>query len=117
MQLHANPPPPSPRLQYLYSARQAKGIKGDHPLLSDSFCPQVPEYAATGLSTALLLFSGNFFSGACQLAMLAFLIHLYIQRKVYVDSMDAFRQLPGHKQQRIVLLVGSLALFVLIMYR
>lgn len=42
---------------------------------------------------------------------------LYPRPQVYVDSMDAFRQLPGHKQQRTVLLGVNLAMFVLVMYR
>lgn len=37
--------------------------------------------------------------------------------QVYVDSMDAFRQLSSHKQQRTVLLSANLALFIVVMYR
>lgn len=79
--------------------------------------PQVPEYAASAAITALLLLSGRWFVGLLHAGLLAYMAHLWVKGTVTVDSMDAFRQLPGQKQQRLVLLVANLTLFVIVMYR
>lgn len=66
---------------------------------------------------ALLLLSGNWFTGACHAALLAYMVHLYTSRRIYVDTTDAFRQLPQQKMQRGIILGAHLALFVLVVYR
>ena len=66
---------------------------------------------------ALLLFSGNWFSGLCHAALLIYMAHLYTSRRMFVDTTDAFRQLPQQKLQRGIMLGVHLALFVLVVYR
>lgn len=65
----------------------------------------------------LLLLSGNWFSGLCHAGLLAYLVQLYSSRRIFVDTTDAFRQLPQQKMQRGILLGSHLALFVLVVYR
>jgi hypothetical protein len=78
---------------------------------------QVHELVAQGGIAALLLLSGNWFTGVCHAALLVYMLHLYTTKRVYVDTTDAFRQLPQQKVQRGILLVGHLVLFVLVVYR
>lgn len=66
---------------------------------------------------ALLLLLGNWFTGACHAALLAYMFQLYSSRRIYVDTTDAFRQLPQQKMQRGIILGAHLALFVLVVYR
>jgi hypothetical protein len=78
---------------------------------------QVHELVAQGTMAALLLLSGNWFTGACHAALLAYMFQLYSSRRIYVDTTDAFRQLPQQKMQRGIILGAHLALFVLVVYR
>lgn len=66
---------------------------------------------------SLLLLSGNWFTGVCHVAVLAYMLQLYSSRLIYVDTTDAFRQLPQQKKQRFILLGAHLLLFVLVVYR
>ena len=67
--------------------------------------------------TALLLLSGNWFSGLANGAVCAYLATLWLSGAIYVDTTEAFRQLGQQKRQRGVLLAAALALFVLAVYR
>jgi H+/gluconate symporter-like permease len=78
---------------------------------------QIPEYGAQAALTALLLLSGNWLSGLVNLAACAYLAHLWLARAIYVDTTEAFRQLPQQKRQRFILLGAALLLFVLAVYR
>uniref|UniRef100_A0A383VZH0 Uncharacterized protein n=1 Tax=Tetradesmus obliquus TaxID=3088 RepID=A0A383VZH0_TETOB len=75
------------------------------------------ELVAHAVMAALLLLSGNWFSGACLAAVLAYMLHLHTHRLLHVDTTDAFRQLPQQKKQRFILLGAHLLLFVLVVYR
>jgi hypothetical protein len=66
---------------------------------------------------AILLLSGNWFSGACHAAVLGYMAHLYSSGRMHIDTTDAFRQLPQQKLQRGILLGAHLVLFVLVVYR
>lgn len=65
----------------------------------------------------MLLLSGNWFTGLCHTGLLLYMLHLYSTRRMFVDTTDAFRQLPQQKVQRGILLGSHLALFVLVVYR
>lgn len=97
------------------------GRESWHSLCVSSECLvpflQVHELAAQGTMAALLLLSGNWFTGACHAALLAYMFQLYSSRRIYVDTTDAFRQLPQQKMQRGIILGAHLALFVLVVYR
>lgn len=66
---------------------------------------------------ALLLLSGNWFTGVCHAALLAYMLHLHSSGRMHIDTTDAFRQLPQQKVQRGIMLGAHLALFVLVVYR
>lgn len=66
---------------------------------------------------ALLLLSGNWFTGICHAALLAYMVQLYTTKRIYVDTTDAFRQLPQQKLQRGIMLGAHLVLFVVVVYR
>lgn len=66
---------------------------------------------------AVLLLSGNWFTAICHASLLVYMLQLYSTRRMYVDTTDAFRQLPQQKLQRGILLGSHLALFVLVVYR
>lgn len=75
------------------------------------------EYGVQGTLALTLLLSGNWFSGFCHLAILGYMVHLWAGGKVYVDTTDAFRQLPQQKRQRLVQLGAHTVLFMLVVYR
>jgi hypothetical protein len=66
---------------------------------------------------ALLLLSGNWFTGICHAALLAYMVQLYTTKRIFVDTTDAFRQLPQQKVQRGIMLGAHLVLFVVVVYR
>jgi hypothetical protein len=78
---------------------------------------QVHELAVQGIMAALLLLSGNWFTGICHAALLAYMVQLYTTKRIYVDTTDAFRQLPQQKLQRGIMLGVHLVLFVVVVYR
>ena len=82
-----------------------------------SLCVQVHELAVQGAMAALLLLSGNWFTGVLHAALLAYMVHLYSTGRMHIDTTDAFRQLPQQKVQRGILLGSHLVLFVLVVYR
>ncbi|KAI8467108.1 MAG: cornichon protein-domain-containing protein [Monoraphidium minutum] len=75
------------------------------------------EYGVQGGLALILLLSGNWFTGACHLALLGYMVHLWAGGRVYVDTTDAFRQLPQQKRQKLVLLAAHTVLFMLVVYR
>jgi hypothetical protein len=78
---------------------------------------QMVELVSEAICTALLLLSGKWFVGLMQLGLLAYMSRLYANRKLFVDTTDAFRQLPEQKKQRFILLGVHLTLFVIVIYR
>jgi hypothetical protein len=60
------------------AALRSSPLTGCRPLAA----LQLPEYVAACLITALLVLSGNWFTGAAHLVLLAYIVHLYIKRKV-----------------------------------
>eukprot|EP00775_Hariotina_reticulata_P011959 gene11959-12102_t len=77
----------------------------------------VHELITQAVIAALLLLSGNWFTGVCHAAVLVYMLHLHNSRLFYVDTTDAFRQLPQQKKQRFVLLAAHLLLFIVVVYR
>jgi hypothetical protein len=75
------------------------------------------EYGAQAALALMLVLSGNWFAGACHLAILGYMVHLWAGNKVYVDATDVFRQLPDQKRQKLALLGGHTVLFMLVVYR
>lgn len=75
------------------------------------------EYAVQGALTLALLLSGNWFVGAAHVALLGYMVHLWAGNLVYVDTTEAFRQLPRQKRQKLVLLGTHTALFMVVVYR
>ena len=98
-------------------AAAAAAISHTHDTVPTNTTEQIPEYGVQAALTALLLLSGNWFSGLVNLALCAYLAHLWLSRAIYVDTTEAFRQLPQQKRQRFVLLGAALGLFVLAVYR
>lgn len=88
-----------------------------HIVLPAATTTQIHELAAQGCMASLLLLSGNWFTGVCHTALLVYMLQLYSSRRMFVDTTDAFRQLPQQKMQRGILLGAHLALFVLVVYR
>jgi len=78
---------------------------------------QVHELITQAVIAALLLVSRNWFTGICHAAVLVYMLHLHNNRHFYVDTTDAFRQLPQQKKQRFVLLAAHLLLFIVVVYR
>jgi hypothetical protein len=70
-----------------------------------------------GALALTLLLSGKWLAGLGHLALLAYMVHLWAGNKVYIDTTDAFRQLPALKTQRLAMLAAHTALFMLIVYR
>jgi hypothetical protein len=79
--------------------------------------PQALEYGVQAGLALLLILSGNWLTGACHLALLGYMVHLWAGNKVFVDVTDVFRQLPDQKQQRLVQLGAHTALFMFVVYR
>lgn len=75
------------------------------------------EYGVQAVLTLTLLLSGKWLTGIVNLAVLGYMVHLWAGGKVYVDTTDAFRQLPQQKRQKLVQLGAHTALFMLIVYR
>lgn len=77
----------------------------------------MPELCLQALATALLLLSRNWFAAVAEALLLGYSLHLYLSGKIFIDTPEAFRQLPAQKKQRLIMLGGSLAMFVFIVYR
>ncbi len=70
-----------------------------------------------GALALALLMSGNWFTGAANLAVLGYMVHLWAGNKVHLDATDVFRQLPQQKRQKLVQLACHVVLFMLVVYR
>ena len=81
------------------------------------FLVQMVELVSEAICAALLLLSGKWFVGLLQLGLLVYMSKLYASRKLFVDTTDAFRQLPEQKKQRFIFLGVHLTLFIVVVYR
>jgi len=78
---------------------------------------QVVEYLVQILLTGALILTQKWLLGAVHLAVTAYLIHIYLKRRLYMEAADAFRQLGKMKQWRLTVFVVYCLAFVFTTYR
>jgi len=66
--------------------------------------------------TAVLLAGQKWFLSAVHVAVLAYLMRLYIKKQVYMEAADAFRQLGKMKQWRFSVFVVYCLSFIFVTY-
>ncbi|GAX81687.1 hypothetical protein CEUSTIGMA_g9115.t1 [Chlamydomonas eustigma] len=75
------------------------------------------EFAVQVILTAVLFLSQKWFSAALHVAILAYLVSVYLKKQVYMDAVDAFKQLKHIKQWRFTVFALYCLSFVFVTYR
>ena len=76
----------------------------------------LPEYAGQAALTLVLLASRNWLVAAVQVGVSAYLVHLYLRKRVYLHAADAFKQLPSFKKTRTWVFGIQCACFLIVTY-
>lgn len=75
------------------------------------------EYLVQVLMTGALILTQKWLLGAIHFAVTIYLVHIYLQKRVYMEVADAFRQLGKMKQWRFTVFVVYCLSFVFTTYR